>query len=170
MKAQRTLPHCGIIFLHPYINLLFSNLELLENKKFKSHDTQIKAVQLLYFLANSKIDSPPQLELEIFRRLIGISSEEMISFPKNLTAIEKKECIFLLESFIDNWAALKNCNVEIVQKHFLRKQGVILEIDETFEIVLEKNSTDLLLNTIPFSYSFVKVPWLNHFITTRISD
>lgn len=170
MKVTQTLHYCGIIFIHPYINQFFSNLELLENNQFKNEAAQIKAVQVLYFLATSNTDYQEQSELEILKRFVGLSSDNMISFPNNLTAADQKECLFLLQSFIANWDALKNCNVEIVQKHFLRKLGKILEKDETFKIVLEKSPLDLLLNTIPFSYSIVKLPWLNYVITTRISD
>lgn len=170
MKDQKTFPYCGIIFIHPYINLLFSNLDLLENNQFKNEAAQIKAIQLLYFAATSNTDSPPQSDLVILKRFVDLPSNHSVSFPNNLTATNEKECLFLLNSFIANWAALKNCTIEILQNHFLSKRGTILETSETFEISLEKNPLDLLLNTIPFSCSIVKLPRLNHVITTRISE
>lgn len=165
---QKRFPNCGIVFLHPFLTQLFEEQELLLNKKFKNRASQIKAIQLLHYLATSKIDFEDADELYILKILIGIPTDDLIIFPKPLTKKEESACDIVTRSLIQHWSVLKNVSIAGLQKQFIQKEGLINIRENAIEIYLETSSLDILLDQIPFNFSLIKLPWLQKFLTVSI--
>ncbi len=167
-NLQKRFPNCGIIFLQPYVNQLFEEQELLLNNKFENRAAKIKAIQLLYYLATSKVGFAEAEDLSIFKILVEIPAEELIVFPKPLTKKEKDVCEIVLQSLIKHWSALKNISIEGLQTQFIQREGLMNITENSIEINLEASAVDILLDQIPFNYSLIKLPWLEKLFVTKI--
>lgn len=160
MLPQEPLSNCGIIFLYPFLPIFFKEHELLLVKEFKNKDSKIKAIQLLHYLATSKVDFLEETDLDFFKFLVGFPQEDLINFPEKLNKSEINSCLILLQSFLKNWSPMKNVSIESVQHHFIQKKGMISEKETTIEIILAEDPVDLLLDRLPYNYGMIGLPWL----------
>jgi hypothetical protein len=74
---------------------------------------------------------------------------------------QKEEADSLLCSVIDHWASLKNTSIEGLRSSFIQRNGLLSPDQDGWKLHLESASYDVLLKTIPWSYSIVKLPWMN---------
>lgn len=165
-KAERFLEHCGIIFLHPYLKILFEKENLIINNVFINRSAKVKALQLLYYLATFKTECIEEAELAFFKIILEIPEYTFIHFPKALTVNEKEDCRELLDSIIENWTVLKKTGPESVQNQFLKRKGIVKIAEKSLEIHLEKSGVDILLEHFPYNYGIVKLPWFQKIIIT----
>ena len=157
---QKHFPNCGIIFLHAYLNQFFEEQGILINKKFKNRRCKIKAIQLMLYLATSKLDFNEDSELSFFKILVDIPTDDFITFPKPLIKKEKAECDIVLQSLIEHWSVLKKTSIETLQYQFIQRNGLLSKEEKSIEIHLEKSGVDILLEHFPFNYSIIKLVWL----------
>ena len=162
------LPNCGIIFLHFYFTQFFEQQGLLLNKKFRNRTCKIKAIQLMLFLATSKIEFNEDLELSFFKILVEIPTNDLVTFPKPLTEREITDCRVVLQSLIEHWSVLKKTSIETLQIQFLQRKGLVMFEEESIKVHLEQSGLDILLTHFPFNYSLVKFEWLKNLLRTSI--
>lgn len=117
------LPNCGIIFLHFYFTQFFEQQGLLLNKKFRNRTCKIKAIQLMLFLATSKIKFNEDLELSFFKILVEIPTNDLVTFPKPLTEREITDCRVVLQSLIEHWSVLKKQVSKLYRFNFFREKA-----------------------------------------------
>ena len=165
---QKRLSNCGIVFLHPYLNPFFEAQGLVRNKKLKNRSCQIKAIQLMLYLATSTSDFTEADELSFFQMLVEFPTNDFIVFQKPLTQKEKNDCNIVLQSLIDQWSALKSISIEGLQEQFIQREAIISDTESSIEINIETSSVDVLLDTIPFNFRNVKLPWLKKLLITVI--
>ncbi len=157
---QHIVANAGILLLHPFIPQFFVKCNLLDsNQKFKSLDSQIKAVFILHFLATGTV------KLEEHQSIIyKLFSELDFSFPIpntfSLTKIEKEECEILLKSAISHWSALKNTSPEGLRETFLQREGKLEKLEKRWNLIIEQKTLDILLSKIPWAISIIKFPWM----------
>lgn len=163
-SLQKLLPNCGIIFLHAYLKPFFEAQGLLQNKKFKNRKSQIKAIQLLHYLATYKVDFKDNSELFFLKLLIEIPTADFITFPKPLTKKEKTECEIIMQNLIEHWTVLKKTSIQTLQNQFIQRKGLVSMEEKSIEIHLEKSGVDILLEHFPFNYSMIKLPWMKRLI------
>lgn len=155
--------NCGIILVHPFLQVIFTELNLLSEKTFPTFADQVKAVQILLYLSTSS-DQFDEKEIHFLKLIVGLNADVFICWETPLTQDEKKCCQDVLEVLIKEWSVLKNTSVSTLQSQFLQRQGLVENNEKSIEIRWQKNALDILLNQFPFNYSIVKLPWLNKFL------
>jgi hypothetical protein len=81
-----------------------------------------------------------------------------------LTKIEKIEAEDLITSAINHWKALKSTSIKGFQISFLQRKGILTEKEDLWTLQVEKKSHDLLLDSLPWSFSLIKLPWMKKMI------
>lgn len=152
--------HCGVLFLHPYFNELFTKSGLLDNTLFINLEAKIKAAQMLFYMATSK-NLATEEDYRFFKTLLEIEEDVFIPCLIALSNEEKSDCIFFIKKLILDWSVLKSTAIETLQKQFFQRNGVVMLEKQSINVHLEKSAFDVLLEHYPYNYSLIKLSWLD---------
>ncbi len=155
--------NAGLCILAPFLPSFFNHLGYTENGSFKSKAKANRAVYLLQYLVNGKQQNYEYI-LQFNKLLCGIDIQEPITGYKRLTQNERNEAFDLISSAINHWKALKSTSVKGFQSSFFQRKGILTEIDDHWTLQVEKTSYDLLLDSLPWSFTLIKFPWMKKMI------
>lgn len=152
--------NAGLMLLAPFFPRLFDKMDLLDEKKrLSERASKIKAIYAMQYLATGE-EKLPEYELFLNKLLTGYEPEN--SFPA-FDGIEEKDrqvLVSLLDGVRQNWSQMKNTSVEGFRTSFLRRDGVLEEQEDYWLLTVDPRAYDLLLDTLPWSYSPVKFQWM----------
>jgi hypothetical protein len=153
----------GLVLLAIYLPLLFHHLGYTENGKFKTKTIAYRALYLLQYIVNGR-QRNYEYVLQLNKLLCGFNINDPIPGFKRLTKIEKIEAEDLITSAINHWKALKSTSIKGFQISFLQRKGILTEKEDLWTLQVEKKSHDLLLDSLPWSFSLIKLPWMKKMI------
>lgn len=155
--------NAGLCILAPYLPNFFDQLGYTTDGKFKSRASACRALYLLQFLVNGR-QRNYEYVLQLNKLLCGLKINEPVTGYKRLTPLEKSEADDLLASVINHWQALKSTTPEGFRASFLQRKGILTEQENVWTLQVERNSYDLLLDSIPWSFNLIKLPWMKKMI------
>lgn len=160
--------NAGLIILHPFLQNLFKATGLIKLENFKDNLSKQKAVHLLQFLVNGQ-QQEPEYRMPLNKILCGLTDEEHIDRFIELEEAEIKEANELLQAVITHWAALKNTSPQGLQETFLQRNGKLIfnETEAYWKLVIERKAVDILLDKIPWGFSYVQLPWMKYALITE---
>lgn len=153
------LVNAGIVILHPFLKDYFETLELIKEKIFVSVDAQHRAVLLLHYLATSETEVS-EFNLILPKLLCGVNFGEPIENFIELTDKEKEESSDLLKSVTQHWKPLNRTSIEGLQNSFFRRGGKLQQPENDWILRIEQKTIDILLDKLPWTISFIKLPWM----------
>ncbi len=158
--------NAGMVIIWPFVSRLFDMLGYVKDKAFVSEETQHKSILMLQYLVTGKTEAPEN-ELVLNKIFCNYPVTSPVPFsvvfePKELQAAES-----LLGGVIQNWSKMKSMNPNSLRGSFLMRQGAIKEEEDKWNLVVERKTFDILLKSIPWSFSFIKFPWLDKFLTVE---
>ena len=154
----------GLVILHPFLQPLFENLNLLDaGNVFVSDNSKFKAAVVLHYLQNST-DQYEEYEMAFNKVLCGIPIEEILPAGIMLNDNEKKECDDLLHTVIKYWEALKGSGKEALQETFICRKAKLDFKEDHWLLQVEKNTMDILINRLPWGFGIIKLPWIQYLI------
>lgn len=164
-ESSETIPvyirNAGLILLAPYFPRLFSMLHLLDGgRKLSDPENQVKAIFYMQYLVTAQREVP-EYELFLNKLLSGYPLEESFSPFFDFGEAEEQILLSLLNSIKCNWNQMKNTSIEGFRNSFLLREGVLEERQDQWVLAVEPRAYDLLLDTLPWSYSPVKFSWMN---------
>jgi hypothetical protein len=153
------LQHAGVILLHPFLSTFFRRLKLWDGVGFADLYARQTAVYLLHYLATGE-QQGPEYELVFPKMLCGYSLE--MPLPGDIPLAEEAlaEGIRLLENVLQSWEKLKNSSIDGLREGFLRRNGKLYTKNERLCLQVESGAIDVLLDSLPWNLSLVKLPWL----------
>ncbi len=151
--------NAGLVILQSFIRPLFNRLHLVENDKFVSASAQRHAVHCLQFLVTGHEQTEEQFLL-LNKLLCGLAPHEPVEYGIALTAEHKEIAVSLLEAAIAHWSAMGKCSVDGMRGSWLVRDGSLSEVSDRWNLIVEKRVYDVLLARSPFSYSIIKLPWM----------
>ena len=150
--------NAGLILLHPFIPRIFDKLGWTDAEGKLHSDQRWSAIQTLQYLCRGETGlAEPTLVLE--KILCGIPIADPAEFP-TLSPSAREECNSLLEAVIKHWSALKNTSPDGLREGFLKRPGFLFQIDGQWQLKVEKQTIDILLESIPWGIKVLKFPWL----------
>ena len=161
-------PNAGLLLLHPFLIAFFNQTGILAlNEKEIPQNKLANAAALLHFLATGR-EEVYEFELGFIKLLLGFDPDQpLIVSGGTLSKDQKEETESLLVSVLGHWTAMKNTSAVGLQTTFIQRPAMIFETDEGWKVQPEGKSYDLLLNTIPWGFSTIKLPWMNKPIFTE---
>lgn len=153
------IENAGLVILSSYFGILFERMSLLENGKFLSRDKQEMAVLLLQFLM---MHEPPLNEhhLPLNKILCGLDVSHPIRTDIQINKKDRKIINGLIEAVIGYWSAIGHSTIEGFQGSWLWRKGKLEQKEEYWELKVEQNSYDMLLDRLPFTISPIKLSWM----------
>lgn len=149
----------GLILFWPFLNRLFGILSLLENGEFVNAESKNRAVYILQFLVYNEIDFPEH-QLVLNKLLSGMQTHEHLSQLDKLTDEEIEAANSLLHGLINNWDKMKNTSPEGLQETFIQREGILRFETDKITLIVEQKGFDILLQSIPWNISMVKLAWM----------
>lgn len=158
------ISNAGLVLLHPFLEALFTECKLLDEKKqFISEAEAIQATALLWYLQSGE-DELKEWEAAFCKILCGLEVETHIPENVTLSMPEKKECDELLKTVLAYWTALRTEDINLLRGSFLNREGKIVWKDDHWLLQVERTGIDILLDKLPWGYGTIKLPWLQHLI------
>jgi len=166
-ESKIGIANAGLVLIHPYLPFLFKELEWIDNtQNFIDKTAQQKAVLFLQFLINNKNKQQEHL-LVLNKILCGWPVEMPLKINHQFTVAEKKAGEEMLDSFIEHWTILKNTSRKGLIESFIKRKGLVQKTNSDFVVQVEKNSIDVLLDSLPFGIQTIKLPWNEYIIFTE---
>lgn len=151
--------NAGMVLVYPFIQRLFSLLELTENNEFKNKEVQTKAIYLLQYAVFEKTDFP-EYELVLNKVLAGLAISETVPQNVELSQQEQETVNSMLKSILQYWDKLRNTSVEGFQQAFLQREGRLEEKEDVYILTVEEKAYDMLLDSISWNFRMIKLPWM----------
>lgn len=151
--------HAGLVLLHPFMESVFKEFDLLKDGNFKNEESRSIAIHLLCFLATGE-ETPAEHLLTFEKFLCGAELDEPVERFVTLGQSMKDECDTMLQAAIGHWKALKNTSPDGLREGFLQRSGKLMLDGFQNRLVVENKSHDVLLSFLPWGYGIIKLPWL----------
>lgn len=166
LEESYQIRNAGLVLAAPYFPYFFEGLGLTQNRKFINESTQHRAVLLTQALLGSTSDSE-EGDLVLNKILCGVPIAQPIPLDWALSKSEQEEIINLLDSMAKNWTVLKSTSGKSMAQGFFIRTGMIREVDQGYQLEIERNSIDLLIDRLPWTFSILKLPWMNQTLFTQ---
>lgn len=155
----------GLLIVHPFLTHLFKSLNYLDdNNQFKNEEFQYRAVFLLHYIATGENNEIDEAELAMPKIMCGMRIQDPISANVLLTLQEKEIAIELLNVLMSRWEKLGSTSPDGLRNTFLKRNGLLEEKDEAYQITVETSGTDILLDYLPWNIGIIKLPWVKNII------
>jgi len=159
-KAEIFTSYAGVVLLHPFLGPFFRGLNLLNARnRFESVDAQQHAIHVLHFLASGE-ENPEEPTTCLLKILCGYPLAAPFEKVRTVSYAEKEEAQALLLAVVGHWSTLKNTSADGFRQEFLQREGKLEILDSGFHLVVEQRSIDVLLSSLSWSYSIIRLPWM----------
>ena len=166
-KEQILVFNAGLVLVHPFLRYFFEGLNLLDAElKFKSEIEAFKAVHLLQYIATGK-ESTQEAELPLNKILCGFDVTEPVPLNVPLSEEEKEECLFLIKTVLERWEALKTTNQVALRETFLQREGILKQAGQSWNLTIERNTFDVMMEKLPWSVGLIKLPWCEQILVVE---
>ncbi|MBS6240698.1 MAG: hypothetical protein KH897_20590 [Bacteroides sp.] len=158
------ISNAGLVILSPFLPMLFMRLNMLsqDHRSFNSNESKVRAIFILqHFIANEDREYDEK-DLFLNRLLINYPSNEPLPKRLVLNQNELNTIDSLLEAAKANWSKMRNTSMRAFQESFLNRAGVIEKTEWT--LTVEERAYDILLDSIPWSYKVVRLPWMENIL------
>ncbi|GAB2808508.1 contractile injection system tape measure protein [Ferruginibacter profundus] len=160
-KAGEGIPvkNAGIVLLNSYLPILFDRLQLIENSQFKNTEGQASAVHYVQYIITGLTQTEEYL-LPLNKLLCGLPLSTPVKNGIEITEADKALINGLVQAAINYWPAIGQNSVAGFRGNWLVRDGLLVELEDKWQLTIEKRAYDILLNKSPFSFSIIKYPWM----------
>lgn len=151
--------NAGLVILWPYLNRFFENLGLVEEKAFVDVVAQHRAVGLLQFLCDGQSE-PVEYRCGLNKILCGLKWDAVLDFGEAVSETEAEVCEGFLQAVIANAPILGEMSVDGFRGTFLLRKGIIRSGPGSWQLQVERQAYDILLEKFPWNWAVVKLPWM----------
>lgn len=159
------VPNAGLCLLAVWFSRLFDMLGLLEanadgKKDLRDTAARIRAIFILQRLVTDEKREYREQELALNRILTGCPFHVPLPRTLELTDNEIRTAESMLSGVKANWDKMKGTSVKGFQKSFIERPGKLEQREDKWVLYVEERSYDILLDSLPWSYRTIRLPWL----------
>ncbi len=154
--------NAGLVLLWSFLPRFFETVELVKDKQFVEGPISAnKAAALLQYLADGNTE-PPEYQLVLNKALCGLPLEMVFEPPEAPAPEILAAADALLEAVITHATSLGKISVDGFRRSFLQRKGILSFQDGHWLLQVERQSFDILLDQLPWSFRIVKLPWMEY--------
>jgi hypothetical protein len=153
------IDNAGLVILWVFLGNFFKNLDWVEGKEFKTIALQHRAAWMLQYLVDGSVE-PSEYVLPLNKLLCGIPINQALEPQLPLTEEEQADADVLMEAVLEYAKGLGSISAEGFRQSFLQREGVITPQNNGYLLQVEKETFDILLTRLEWSYQVVKLPWM----------
>jgi hypothetical protein len=153
----------GLVILWPFLDTLLSRLELIdpEQRVFLGEEARNQAIALLSFLVEGDPE-PPEWRLPLAKVLAGLSPLAPWRLEEPLKPEALAEGERLLEAVIAHAGLAEKVRPEDLRNLVLRRPAVLSSRTGAWLLRVERRAEDALLERLPWGWSWIRLPWMEH--------
>lgn len=151
--------NAGAVLVHSFLKSLFTLLELVHEGKFIHLTAQQKALYMIHYLSTGKTDAE-EYELVVPKILCAYPLEMPVEKDIQISNDELNEADEMLKVVIRQWGKLKATSPAGLREGFLQRNGKVFTRNDNLYMKMESSSIDVLLDTLPWNLSMIKLPWM----------
>ncbi len=155
--------NAGLVIVAPFLEHFFSACNLLTEGSINDNN---KALALLHYMAFGNIEYH-EYDLVLPKILCGVDEKEPVEIVSFLSMEELDHVNDLLQSVIENWSALKSTSPDGLRETFLQRKGILVFNDDTWQLQVEQNAVDILLESLPWTIGYIKLSWMENVLKTQ---
>ncbi|WP_339752464.1 contractile injection system tape measure protein [Algoriphagus aquimarinus] len=159
MNQGIALPNAGLVLLNSFFPTLFERLGLIQNGKFIDEYSQSDAVQYLQFLATGN-SGAEETFLSLNKILCGVPISSPLKTSISITPEYSELIDGLIKAAIGHWPAIGDTSVDGFRGNWLVRDGILIEHQDHWVLMVEKKAYDILISKAPFSFSIIMFPWM----------
>lgn len=149
----------GLVLLQSFYGALFHRLNYTDGEHFLSQEARQRAAMVLHYLSTGETQAD-EADLLLNKLLTGMTPTMNLPAAIELEQFEVDVCNSLLHSAIDYWSAIGRSTVDGFRGNWLIRHASISDAGDHWRLLVEKRAYDILLGRSPFSYSVVRLPWM----------
>jgi hypothetical protein len=149
----------GLVILWPFIERLFTRVELLDERRFRDEAARTTAIALLGHLALGD-PAVPEHQLAFAKLLCGRAPEQPCELDAPLDPALCEESERMLAAVIDHAPILDAMPVPRFRATFLQRSGALCVRAGSWLLTVERQPYDLVLQRFSWSWAWVKFPWM----------
>ena len=164
-----TVGNAGLCLLAPWFVRLFAMLGWLdeERKKFRSTASKVRAVFLLQYTVCGEEREWREAELAFNRLLTDLPGNVPLPGRLPLTEEERQTADSMVAGVKANWPQMGGTSVEGFRGSFLLREGTLEQEEEHWLLTVEEKAYDILLETVPWGFRQIRLPWLKKHVQVR---
>ncbi len=161
IEDATTVSNAGLVILQQYFPLYLERLHLIkrEDKSFISDEARRKAAHYLQFLATGQRETE-ESHLALNKVICGLPLTEPLEPGVDMTPVEVELGEGLIKAMYNLWSAVGTTSLQGFRGNWLVRQGTLRENENQWDLTVEKKAYDLLLNQAPFTFSIIKLSWM----------
>ena len=159
--VTQLVPLAGLVLLHPHLPRLLKGCGLVDDAGRRISDAALpRACALLHALACGDVEASEH-QLPLIKLLLGLPPDHALTaaIPRP-SAADREEIDALLAAVRSHWKALGNTSADGLRLSFLQRRGLLRQAEGAWQIHMQAEGFDLLLELLPWSVSLVKLPWM----------
>ena len=152
--------NAGMVILQHFMMHLLRKLGLIEGDQFVSRHAQHCAVHALQYLVTGGMQTAEH-HLALNKLLCGLPLYEAVPLAWEMTSDQIDICHGLLNFLLESWPDSGSSSIEGLRGNWLVRTGSLSETKDHWALIVDRRSYDVVMGTIPVSYSIIKFPWMN---------
>ncbi|WP_421872484.1 contractile injection system tape measure protein [Marinoscillum sp.] len=153
------IENAGLVIANSYLPILLERCEYMAAGVFKSTEYQARSALLIQHLL---MDHPPLDEhhLPLNKVLCGLPIDRPITTDIKVESEHHRLIHGLIEAITGHWTIIGSSSIEGFRGSWLWRKGKLEHKEDCWELLVEQNSYDMLLDHLPFTISPIKYSWM----------
>jgi len=153
------IQNSGLVILWVFLQQLFRHMDLLDEKTFVGPHAQHRAAALLQYIASGERQFPEYL-LPLNKVLCGLELTDVFDMGVTVSDEDAIECDNFVTAVIEQAPILRSMSIAGFRGTFLLRNGRLSSRDGAWLLQVESQSYDIVLGRFPWSWNWVKLPWM----------
>ncbi|MFK7748135.1 MAG: contractile injection system tape measure protein [Kordia sp.] len=153
------IPNAGLVMLNTYFLMLLDRLGIVKDKEFISENAQLDAIHYLQYIVTGLTETEESL-LTLNKILVGLPPNVPVKSSIEMTDEQKQLIDGMIQAAIHHWTAIGDTSINGFRGNWLVREGILRETEDRWELTVEKRAYDILMLKSPFSFSIIKLPWM----------
>lgn len=161
------IDNAGLVLLNAaLLQKAFEDLGWITEKKIADEKSRDKMLLWMDYLIWGKRKTH-EYGLQLSKVLVGLKPEDIADISLTLTADEILKADEILDTVIYHWKILKNTSADGLRNSFLQRNGRLSNEDGGWQMHVEAKGYDMLIDSLPWSFSIIKFPWMEKPLFTQ---
>jgi hypothetical protein len=151
--------NAGLVIIQSYIKMYFERLGLLNDSEFENEENIQKAIHYLQYVVTGQSHTAEE-HLALNKVLCGFDMTTPVSDGFTLSKADIELAEGMMEAIINYWSAIGKTSLDGFRGNWLVRAGTLTELEDNFELKVERRAYDILLEQSPFSFSVIGFKWM----------
>jgi Contractile injection system tape measure protein len=156
--------NAGLVLLNPFFQPCFEDLGWVVKGEFVDEEAQENAVLLVAYMACGDLEIPESY-LPLAKVLCGMEVGRPVRMEVDLEQRALDEANALLEAAAGYWEKAGKMSPDQLRGAFLMREGRLQDIMSGWNLKVDRQTIDILLEFLPWSFGTIKLPWMRQIFT-----